>query len=147
MRVSSEQYYCLHRFESKVPHALFDWCVLYLCSFLTICEARCKNYRTSVPLSPNDTDVVTKIDTPMALWVTQLSAGDYLVGRSVWHVIRLPCSTPDARPPRAPMRCWMLMIQQLLISSKGPSIYDVRKILGFFDPLPPLSALGNWFIP
>ena len=27
--------------------------------------------------------------------------------------------------------------------SKGPSIYDVRKILGFFDPLPPLSAFGT----
>ena len=24
-----------------------------------------------------------------------------------------------------------------------PSIYDVRKILGFFDPLPPLSAFGT----
>ena len=30
-----------------------------------------------------------------------------------------------------------------LILSKGPSIYDVRKILGFFDPLPPLSAFGT----
>ena len=26
---------------------------------------------------------------------------------------------------------------------KGPSIYDVRIILGFFDPLPPLSAFGT----
>ena len=25
----------------------------------------------------------------------------------------------------------------------GPSIYDARKILGFFDPLPPLSAFGT----
>ena len=28
-------------------------------------------------------------------------------------------------------------------SRKGPSIYDVRKILGFFDPLLPLSAFGT----
>ena len=26
---------------------------------------------------------------------------------------------------------------------KGPSIYDVCKILGFFDTLPPLSAFGT----
>ena len=26
---------------------------------------------------------------------------------------------------------------------EGPSIYDVRKIWGFFDPLPPLSAFGT----
>ena len=26
---------------------------------------------------------------------------------------------------------------------KEPSIYDVRKILGFFDPLPPLSTFGT----
>ena len=26
---------------------------------------------------------------------------------------------------------------------KGPSIYYVRKILGFFDPLPPLSTFGT----
>ena len=26
---------------------------------------------------------------------------------------------------------------------KGPSIYAVRKSLGFFDPLPPLSAFGT----
>ena len=27
--------------------------------------------------------------------------------------------------------------------NEGPSTYDVRKILGFFDPLPPLSAFGT----
>ena len=27
-------------------------------------------------------------------------------------------------------------------TSRGPSIYDVRKILGFFDPLPPCPHLG-----
>ena len=27
--------------------------------------------------------------------------------------------------------------------SKGPSIYDVCKIFGIFDPLPPLSAFGT----
>ena len=26
--------------------------------------------------------------------------------------------------------------------SKGPSIYDIRKILGLFDPLPPCTHLG-----
>ena len=30
----------------------------------------------------------------------------------------------------------------VIISYKGPSIYDVRKILGFFGPLPPCSHLG-----
>ena len=28
-------------------------------------------------------------------------------------------------------------------SDMGPSIYDVRKMLGFFDPVPPLSAFGT----
>ena len=27
--------------------------------------------------------------------------------------------------------------------AEGPSTYDVRKILGFFDPPPPLSAFGT----
>ena len=28
--------------------------------------------------------------------------------------------------------------------SEGPSTYDVRKILGFFDPLPPLVRIWDW---
>ena len=36
------------------------------------------------------------------------------------------------------------MKQNILLNvDKGPSTYDVRKISGFLDPLPPLSAFGT----
>ena len=47
-----------------------------------------------------------------------------------YHTYQLPVSTTTK---------WC----SCFFSCKGPSIYDVRKILGFFDPLPPLSAFGT----
>ena len=67
----------------------------------------------------------TPADPGEGLRMRSLGSGDFKRGRKMLtqiflNVIDLP------------------FIQRRLF--KRPSIYDVRKIFGFFDPLPPLSA-------
>ena len=57
-------------------------------------------------------------------------------GQARLIVLRLPRENAAAAPS-------IIFLCVLSPHPKGPSIYDVRKILGFFDPLPPLSAFGT----
>ena len=50
-------------------------------------------------------------------------------------------SRADSVPPLPRTQPWRQISEGELL--EGPSTYDVRKILGFFYPLPPLSAFGT----